>query len=314
MYLKDIVYFFADIPRPIVNMIKSKSLNPSKPPILTKHKNKKRFEQFIDNKRNVLLVLPRYDHGLSRSVVDIIDLNNFEVIHTYKHDIAEMNNQVTNTKEFSRLSAKEYIEEVLVKKLHAKKVIIGYDHRFGRNRNANIEDLRKYGKEYGFEVEEISKQDVDEVAVSSTKIRKALQEGNIEKANSYLGSHFLLTGKIVKGKGIGKDLGFPTANLKIEEAYKLIPKTGVYVVKAEIDNEEVFGMMNIGYNPTVGGSEKTIETYFFNLDKNLYGKQLQIKMLKRIREEKKFSGLEELIKAMKKDEEFSINYINQLKS
>ncbi|MAN26919.1 MULTISPECIES: bifunctional riboflavin kinase/FAD synthetase [Mesonia] len=218
------------------------------------------------------------------------------------------------TKEFSRLSAKEYIEEVLVKKLHAKKVIIGYDHRFGRNRNANIEDLRKYGKEYGFEVEEISKQDVDEVAVSSTKIRKALQEGNIEKANSYLGSHFLLTGKIVKGKGIGKDLGFPTANLKIEEAYKLIPKTGVYVVKAEIDNEEVFGMMNIGYNPTVGGSEKTIETYFFNLDKNLYGKQLQIKMLKRIREEKKFSGLEELIKAMKKDEEFSINYINQLKS
>ena len=218
------------------------------------------------------------------------------------------------TKEFSRLSAKEYIEEVLVKKLHAKKVIIGYDHRFGRNRNANIEDLRKYGEEYGFEVEEISKQDVDEVAVSSTKIRKALQEGNIEKANSYLGSHFLLTGKIVKGKGIGKDLGFPTANLKIEEAYKLIPKTGVYVVKAEIDNQEVFGMMNIGYNPTVGGSEKTIETYFFNLDKNLYGKELQIKMLKRIREEKKFSGLEELIKAMKKDEEFSINYINQLKS
>lgn len=218
------------------------------------------------------------------------------------------------TKDFSRLSAKEYIEEVLVNKLHAKKVIIGYDHRFGRNRNANIEDLRKYGEEYGFEVEEISKQDVDEVAVSSTKIRKALQEGNIERANSYLGSHFLLTGKIVKGKGIGKDLGFPTANLKIEEAYKLIPKTGVYVVKADIDNQEVFGMMNIGYNPTVGGSEKTIETYFFNLDKNLYGKELQIKMLKRIREEKKFSGLEELIKAMQKDEKFSINYINQLKS
>ena len=218
------------------------------------------------------------------------------------------------TKDFSRLSAKEYIEEVLVNKLHAKKVIIGYDHRFGRNRNANIEDLRKYGEEYGFEVEEISKQDVDEVAVSSTKIRKALQEGNIERANSYLGSHFLLTGKIVKGKGIGKDLGFPTANLKIEEAYKLIPKTGVYVVKADIDNQEVFGMMNIGYNPTVGGSEKTIETYFFNLDKNLYGKELQIKMLKRIREEKKFSGLEELIKAMQKDEDFSINYINQLKS
>ena len=218
------------------------------------------------------------------------------------------------TRAFSRLTAQEYIEEVLVKKLQAKKVIIGYDHRFGRNRNADIEDLKKYGEKYGFEVEEISKQDVDEVAVSSTKIRKALQEGDVEKANTYLGSNFLLTGTIVKGKGLGKDLGFPTANLKIEETYKLIPKTGVYVVKALIDDEEFFGMMNIGYNPTVGGSEKTIETYFFNLDKNLYGKKLQIEMLKRIREEKKFSGVEELIKAMKEDQAFSENYIHQFKT
>ncbi|MEO2059000.1 MAG: bifunctional riboflavin kinase/FAD synthetase [Mesonia sp.] len=218
------------------------------------------------------------------------------------------------TRAFSRLTAQEYIEEVLVKKLQAKKVIIGYDHRFGRNRNADIEDLRKYGEKYGFEVEEISKQDVDEVAVSSTKIRKALQEGDVEKANTYLGSNFLLTGTIVKGKGLGKDLGFPTANLKIEETYKLIPKTGVYVVKALIDDQEFFGMMNIGYNPTVGGSEKTIETYFFNLDKNLYGKKLQIEMLKRIREEKKFSGVEELIGAMKEDQAFSESYIHQFKT
>ena len=218
------------------------------------------------------------------------------------------------TRAFSRLTAQEYIEEVLVKKLQAKKVIIGYDHRFGRNRNADIEDLRKYGEKYGFEVEEISKQDVDEVAVSSTKIRKALQEGDVEKANTYLGSNFLLTGTIVKGKGLGKDLGFPTANLKIEETYKLIPKTGVYVVKSLIDDQEFFGMMNIGYNPTVGGSEKTIETYFFNLDKNLYGKKLQIEMLKRIREEKKFSGVEELIGAMKEDQAFSEKYIHQFKT
>jgi len=218
------------------------------------------------------------------------------------------------TRAFSRLTAQEYIEEVLVKKLQAKKVIIGYDHRFGRNRNADIEDLKKYGEKYGFEVEEISKQDVDEVAVSSTKIRKALQEGDVEKANTYLGSNFLLTGTIVKGKGLGKDLGFPTANLKIEETYKLIPKTGVYVVKSLIDDQEFFGMMNIGYNPTVGGSEKTIETYFFNLDKNLYGKKLQIEMLKRIREEKKFSRVEELIKAMKEDQAFSENYIHQFKT
>ncbi|SHI85061.1 riboflavin kinase / FMN adenylyltransferase [Mesonia phycicola] len=217
------------------------------------------------------------------------------------------------TKEFSRLTAQEYIEQILVKKLQAKKVIIGYDHRFGRNRNADINDLKAYGKQYGFEVEEISKQDVDQVAVSSTKIRVALEEGDLEKANTYLGSQFLLTGTIVKGKGLGKGLGFPTANLKIEENYKLIPKNGVYVVKSFIDNEEVFGMMNIGYNPTVGGSTKTIETHFFNLNKDLYGKKLSIKMLKRVRDEKKFEGVEQLIDAMKKDQQFSLNYIRQIK-
>ena len=216
------------------------------------------------------------------------------------------------TQEFSRLTAQEYIEQILVKKLNAKKVIIGYDHRFGRNRNADIEDLKQYGKKYGFTVEEISKQEVDEIAVSSTKIRAALEEGEIEKANTYLGSKFLLSGSIVKGKGLGKGLGFPTANLKVEEDYKLIPQTGVYVVRSIIDSEEVFGMMNIGYNPTVGGSEKTIETYFFNLDKNLYGKNIQIEMLKRIREEKKFSSVEQLVEAMKEDQEFSLNFINQL--
>ncbi|HIB36823.1 bifunctional riboflavin kinase/FAD synthetase [Mesonia sp.] len=216
------------------------------------------------------------------------------------------------TQEFSRLTAQEYIEQILVKKLNAKKVIIGYDHRFGRNRNADIEDLKQYGKKYGFKVEEISKQEVDEIAVSSTKIRAALEEGEIEKANTYLGSEFLLSGSIVKGKGLGKGLGFPTANLKVEEDYKLIPQTGVYVVRSIIDSEEVFGMMNIGYNPTVGGSEKTIETYFFNLDKNLYGKNIQIEMLKRIREEKKFSSVEQLVEAMKEDQEFSLNFINQL--
>jgi len=215
------------------------------------------------------------------------------------------------TKEFSRMSAQEYIEQILVKQLNAKKVIIGYDHRFGRNRNADIEDLKRYGKKYGFKVEEISKEDVDEVAVSSTKIRLALEEGEIIKANTYLGSEFILTGTIVKGKGLGKGMGFPTANLKVEEEYKLIPKTGVYVVKANIENEEVFGIMNIGFNPTVGGSEKTIETFFFNLDKNLYSQKLQIKLLKRVREEKKFGNVEQLIAAMKEDQNFALQYIKQ---
>ncbi|AVR44566.1 riboflavin biosynthesis protein RibF [Christiangramia fulva] len=213
------------------------------------------------------------------------------------------------THQFSRLTALEFVRDILVHKLNAKKVIIGYDHRFGRNRTADINDLRKFGEEFGFEVEEISQQDVEEVAVSSTKIRKALEEGKVEKANLYLEHPFTLTGKIVRGRGIGKDLGFPTANLQIEEDYKLIPKNGVYTVRSLIDGIACFGMMNIGTNPTVGGKEQTIETYFFDLDKDLYGKELQIELLVRIRDEKKFDSVEQLKIAMKQDRAFSKQFI-----
>lgn len=213
------------------------------------------------------------------------------------------------TKEFSRLTAQEYIQSILVKKLQAKHIIIGYDHRFGRNRTANIDDLKKFGEQFNFTVEEISKEDVDEVAVSSTKIRKALENGEIEKANKYLSEPFMLSGTITKGKGLGKKLGYPTANLHIKETYKLIPKGGVYVVKSIIEGKPCFGMMNIGTNPTVGGKVQTIETYFFDIDKNLYNKNLQIKVLTRIRDEENFADVNALIEAMKKDEKFSRNYI-----
>ncbi|MDR6299930.1 bifunctional riboflavin kinase/FAD synthetase [Mesonia maritima] len=218
------------------------------------------------------------------------------------------------TKEFSRLTAQEYVQSILVKKLQAKRVIIGYDHRFGRNRTADIQDLRKLGKQFHFEVEEISKEDIEEVAVSSTKIRKALENGELEKANTYLSEPFMLTGKIVKGKGLGKQLGYPTANLQIEEEYKLIPKGGVYVVSSVIDKKKYYGMMNIGTNPTVGGKEQTIETYFFDLDKNLYGKEISINLITRIRDEQNFNDVDELISAMKEDEEYSFNYLKKHKS
>ncbi|MEG9327309.1 bifunctional riboflavin kinase/FAD synthetase [Salinimicrobium catena] len=213
------------------------------------------------------------------------------------------------TQQFSRLSAREFVRDILVHKLRAKKVIIGYDHRFGRNRTADIEDLREFGHEYGFDVEEISKQDVEEVAVSSTKIRNALLEGHVEKANRYLSYPFSLAGTVVKGKGLGKEFEYPTANLHIEEEYKLIPKNGVYVVRAVIDGEQYFGMMNIGTNPTVGGTEKTIETHFLDLEKDLYGKYISIELLTRIRDEKKFDSVESLKRAMKQDEAFSRQYI-----
>jgi len=213
------------------------------------------------------------------------------------------------THQFSRLTALEFVRDILVNRLKAKKIIIGYDHRFGRNRTADIHTLREYGKEFGFEVEEISQQEIEDVAVSSTKIRKFLIEGRVEKANNYLQHPFTLTGKIIPGKGLGKDFGYPTANLKIEEDYKLIPKIGVYVVRAVIDEIPYFGMMNIGTNPTVGGKKMTIETYFFLLDQDLYEKKLQIELLTRIRDEKKFDSVEALRMAMKQDEAFSERFI-----
>ncbi len=213
------------------------------------------------------------------------------------------------THQFSRLSAREFVRDILVKKLRAKKVIIGYDHRFGRNRTADIEDLRNFGQEFGFEVEEISQQEVEEVAVSSTKIRKALQEGHVEKANRYLQHPFTLTGNVIRGRGLGKEFEYPTANIEIKEEYKLIPKNGVYVVRAMIDGHQYFGMMNIGTNPTVGGEEQSVETHFFQLDKDLYGKELQVELLVRIRDEKKFPSVEVLKIAMKQDEAFSRQYI-----
>ena len=216
------------------------------------------------------------------------------------------------TQEFSRLTAEEFVKDILVDQLKARKVIIGYDHRFGRNRNANIDDLKAFGERYDFEVEEISKQDVDDVAVSSTKVRKALDEGNITLANEYLGYPFMLNGVVSRGKGLGKKFNYPTANLKIEEDYKLIPAKGVYVVQATLANERVYGMMSIGTNPTVGGSDLTIETFFFDFDANLYDQHLQIELLTRIRDEKKFNSVDELIAAMQADEKFSRDFIQKL--
>jgi len=216
------------------------------------------------------------------------------------------------SEEFSQLTAKEYVQQMLVKYLKAEKVIIGYDHRFGKGRTANIEDLIQYGQEFDFEVEEISKQEIEDVAVSSTKIRKALEAGEIQKANAYLGYNFMLTGKIEKGRQLGRTLGYPTANMHVREKYKIIPKTGVYIVKATIDCTTYYGMTNIGFNPTVGGNKQTIETYFFDAQLNLYDKVIQIELLKRIRDEHKFNSTIELKEAMSNDEDFAREYIDSI--
>ncbi len=215
------------------------------------------------------------------------------------------------TKEFSRLSATEFVQDILVDALGTKKIIIGYDHRFGRNRNANITDLIEFGKTMDFDVEEIPAQEIEDVSVSSTKIRNALLEGDIETANTYLGYPYMLTGTVSKGKGLGRQINFPTANLHIPEEYKLIPKKGVYVVKSTIAGKTVYGMMNIGYNPTVSGTEKSIEIHFFDFENDLYDKKLQIDILERIRDEHKFDTLEELKAQLQVDKQTSLAIISK---
>ncbi len=214
------------------------------------------------------------------------------------------------TKTFSRLSATAFVRDVLVNALHTKKVIIGYDHRFGRNRNANINDLIAFGNALDFEVEEIPAQEIEAVAVSSTKIRNALLEGDVATANAYLGYDYMLTGQVVKGKGLGKELGFPTANLRIPESYKLIPKNGVYAVKSKLGGKVVSGMMNIGVNPTVDGREQSIEIHFFDYKEDLYDRTIQVDILDWIREEQKFNSLEELKEQLGRDMETARNVIS----
>lgn len=213
---------------------------------------------------------------------------------------------------FSRLTAEEFVHSILVDQFHIQKIIIGHDHRFGRNRTANIDNLIAYGTEYGFEVEQISAQEIQDVSVSSTKIRKALNEGKMDLANEYLGYDYFLSGKIVKGKQLGRTIGFPTANIEIEEDYKLIPKTGVYAVKALIDQKEVFGMMNIGFNPTVNGQKQTIEVNLFDFDADIYDKEIEVSLLHFLREEQKFGSIDLLKEQLNQDRINALAFINQL--
>ncbi|WP_348811889.1 bifunctional riboflavin kinase/FAD synthetase [Flavobacterium maritimum] len=211
---------------------------------------------------------------------------------------------------FSRLTAEEFVKTVLVNQFNIHKIIIGHDHRFGRNRTANIDDLIAFGKQYGFEVEQISAQEINDISVSSTKIRVALEEGDIALANEYLGYDYFLTGTIIKGKQLGRTIGFPTANLKIEENYKLIPRNGVYIVSSILNNKRFFGMMNIGYNPTVGGENQSIEINFFDFDADLYHQKITVSILHRIRSEQKFDSVSLLKTQLEIDETTARTYIN----
>jgi riboflavin kinase/FMN adenylyltransferase len=215
-------------------------------------------------------------------------------------------------REFSRLTAEEFVKEVLVDVFKVKKIIIGYDHRFGRNRTANIDDLIRFGETYGFEVEQISAREINEVSISSTKVRNALLEGNVELAATYLGYGYSLTGIVSKGKQLGRTIGYPTANIQIDESYKLIPSNGVYAAKAIIDGKIVNGMMNIGTRPTVDGTYQTIEINLFDFNQDLYDQKITVSLLKRMRAEQKFESIDALKNQLGIDKINAQDYINSL--
>tara|TARA_Y100001936_G_C16028397_1_gene643981 strand:- start:373 stop:1302 length:930 start_codon:yes stop_codon:yes gene_type:complete len=215
------------------------------------------------------------------------------------------------TKNFANISSHDFTKEILVKKLNVKKIILGYDHRFGKNRESSVEDLIQLGLTYNFEVEVISAKKINSINISSTKIRKAIELGNFKKANLYLGRNFEINGKVVKGKGIGKKIGFPTANILIEENYKLIPNKGVYLIKAKIKNKTYYGMMNIGNRPTLNGIDETLEINIFKFNENIYGKRLTIFFLEKIRNEIKFDSIEKLGNQLLKDKDYCKGLINK---
>ena len=211
---------------------------------------------------------------------------------------------------FSSMTAEEFIVSVLVKKLNVQQIIVGHDHRFGKNRTADFHDLVAFGKKYGFHVTQIAAEMLNEVNISSTKIRTALQEGDIQLANSYLGHPYQLNGQVQKGNQLGRTIGFPTANLAVAESYKLIPKKGVYLVQSVLNKRKVFGLMNIGVRPTVYGKTQTIEVFYLDFEGDLYGQQLQVELLDFIRDEQKFESLDALKIQLEKDKNWAVQAIS----
>ena len=208
------------------------------------------------------------------------------------------------TQEFSRTSSLEFVRNILVNAIGAKKLVIGYDHHFGRNREGSFEHLKEFGPVYGFDVEEIPAEDVDDVKVSSTKIRAALLEGDVSLANRYLNSPFMISGFVVIGNRLGNEIGFPTANIELAEEHKLIPCDGVYAVRAKRleTGEMLLGMCNIGHRPTVQGIGKTIEVNLFDFKQDIYGEHLRLYFVERIRDEQKFENIVALKAQLANDE------------
>lgn len=198
------------------------------------------------------------------------------------------------TKEFSNISSLDFIQKILVERIGTRKLVIGYDHKFGKNREGSFEQLQLNGPKFGFDVEEIPRQELEQIGISSTKIRQSLECGDIDTADHLLGRHYSITGRVVAGKKLGRILGFPTANLDLDTHYKLVPAQGIYAVLVKHESRIYKGMLYIGLRPTVGGSYQTIEVNIFDFDRDIYGEDISIQFIKSIREDIKFNDLEAL--------------------
>ena len=216
------------------------------------------------------------------------------------------------TKAFSKINAEEYVKDILVNQLNVEHLLVGYNHRFGKNRTANIFDLKKLGKKYKFSVGEIQAHIVNKITVSSTKIRHAINNGNIKYANSLLGHTYKLKGIVMKGRQNGKKIGFPTANVKINEREKILPKNGVYAVKVNYNKMTNLAMMNIGTNPTFSGNYISNEVHLINWNGNLYKKEIEIFFIERIRDEKKFNSIQDLSIQLQNDKNYVLKKFKNL--
>jgi len=245
-----------------------------------------------------------------------LDSSNLKFINTQEKKINRIDESdidhlviVSFTKQFARLSSEEFLRDLVIEKIKPAKVIIGYDHHFGKNREGSFELLSKMGEEFGFEVEEVEAQLAGGTTVSSTKIRTLLEEGEVQKVNELLGYEYSITGKVVKGKSIGRKLGFPTANIEIADEYKLIAAIGVYACRVHWMGRCYKGMSNIGFRPTINHGELTIEVNIFDFNKNIYDEEITISFVKRMRDEKKFESLEALTTQLVKDKKAALKIL-----
>ncbi len=204
--------------------------------------------------------------------------------------------------DFSRIKSVNFIRDLLVNKLNMKRMVVGYDHHFGKNREGTFENLLNLSELYDFKLDKIAPQNIGDITISSTKIRNAIIDGDIEKANSYLSCNFSLSGVVEKGNGIGSSINFPTANIKVENKWKILPKDGVYAVKVFVENQQYFGMLNIGSRPTIADDKHVVEVHIFDFNSTIYNLDIKVEFIKRIRSEKKFNSLEELQSQLEIDE------------